>query len=128
MKEQRKHERYEIKDGTLILLGPYSAQIGQIVNMGYGGLSFHYKGNKDITIDPCEVSIVFDSKSTVKYGPFKFSTNIVSDVKIEDKNLHNLAAMKRCHMQFNDLSYHQKLWLEECIANHTTGPVKSSLD
>ncbi len=128
MKEQRRHKRYEVKDGTLVLLGLYSAQIGQIVNMGYGGLFFHYKGNKDIIINPCEVSIVFDSKGAVKYGPFKFSTNIVSDVKIEDKNLHNSAVTKRCHMEFNDLSYHQKLWLEECIRNHTTGPVKSSLD
>jgi hypothetical protein len=132
MKEQRRHVRYEVKDGTLILLGPYSAQIGQIVDMGHGGLSFHYKGNKNITkdiaIDPCEVSIVFDSKGAVKYGPFKFTTNIVSDVEVEDKSLHNIAVTNRCQMEFNDLSYHQKLWLEECLRNHTTGPVKPSLD
>ena len=126
MKERRKHERYEVKDGTLVVLGLDSTQIGQIVNMGHGGLSFHYKGNKNIISDPCEVSIVFDSKSTVKYGPFKFSTNIISDVKIEDKNLHNSVVKKRCHMEFNDLSYYQNFWLEECIKNHTTGLVKHS--
>jgi hypothetical protein len=128
MAERRKHERYEVKDGMLVVLGLDATQIGQIINMGHGGLSFHYKGNKNIISDPCEVSIIFDSKSTVRYSPFKFSTNIISDVKIEDNALHNSVVKKRCHMQFNDLSYYQIFWLKECIRIHTTGSVKSFTD
>jgi len=128
MKEQRQHERYEVKDGTLVVFGSNSARTGQIVNMGYGGLSFLYKGNRDIANDPLKVSIVFDRDGVVKYGPFKFNANIVSDLEVEDKVINNPITTKRCHIQFSDLSYHQKLWLEDCIRSHTTGAVPSFLD
>jgi len=128
MKEQRQHERYEVKDGALVVFGSNSARTGQIVNMGHGGLSFIYKGNREIANDPLKVSIVFDREGVVKYGPFKFNANIVSDVEVEDKSMSNSSTTKRCHIQFSDLSYHQKLWLEDCIRSHTTGAVRSFVD
>lgn len=128
MKDQRQHERYGVKDGALVVFGSNSARTGQIVNIGHGGLSFLYKGNKEMVDDPLKVSIVFDREGVVKYGPFKFSANIVSDVEVEDKIMNNPIITKRCHIQFNDLSYHQKLWLEDCIRSHTTGAVPSFVD
>ncbi|MBW1899809.1 MAG: hypothetical protein JRI61_12240 [Deltaproteobacteria bacterium] len=127
--EFRRHERHMITDGTLVVLEPDFALIGKIVDISHGGLSFHYKGNKEIMSDSCEVSFVLDdATSNIKYGPFKFSTNIISDAKIEYKNLNNSAAMKCCRMKFQGLSYYQKLWVEDCIRNHTTGPAQSSMD
>lgn len=128
MKEQRKHERYEVKDGALVVFGADFARTGQIVNMGHGGLSFLYKGNRDLAADPLEVSIVFDREGVVKYGPFKFNANIVSDMEVEDQNMNSPISTKRCHIEFNDLSYHQKLWLEDCLRSHTNGPVRSFAD
>jgi len=128
MKEQRQHERYEVKDGALVVFGSDSARTGQIVNMGHGGLSFIYKGKKETANNSLEVSIVFDREGVVKYGPFKFNANIVSDVEVEDKTIKNPITTKRCHIQFSNLSYHQKLWLEDCIRSHTTGAVRSFVD
>ena len=127
--EFRRHERHKVTDGALVVLEPYFSLIGKIVDISHGGLSFHYKGNGEIMSDSCEVSFVFDNKTNnIKYGPFKFSMNIISDAKIEYKNLNNSVGTKCCRMKFQDLSYYQKLWVEECVKNHTKGSAKSSMD
>jgi hypothetical protein len=125
----RRHKRHKVTDGTLVVLDPYFALIGKIVDISHGGLSFHYKGNGEIMSDSCEVSFMFDNTTNnIKYGPFKFSMNIISDTKIEYKNLNNSNGMKCCRMKFQDLSYYQKLWVEECIRSLTTSMAKPSMD
>jgi len=121
MEERRRHERYIIKDGFLVILGPSSAQIGKIVNIGLGGLSFLCKKNEKEISDPCEVSIVLGGTRTLKDGPFRFSANIVSDTEIENNIPYDSAAMKRFHLQFSELSYHQSFWLKKNIKNSSTG-------
>ena len=126
--EYRRHERYNVSDGTIIVLDHYFALIGKIVDISHGGLSFHYKGNGEIIRDSCEVSFVFDNTETnIMYGPFKFNMDIISDSKIEYKNPNNSVGMKCCRIKFQDLSYYQKLWVEECIKNHTNH-AESSMD
>jgi len=122
MEERRKHERHQIKDGFLVILGPSSAQIGKIVDIGLGGLSFLYKKNEKIN-DPCEVSIILDSTRAISDGPFRFSANIISDMEIEDNIPYDSETRKRCRMQFSELSYHQNFWLQKTIKNNTTGNV-----
>ena len=125
--EYRRHERYKVKDGTLLVLEPVFGRIGKIVDISQGGLSFLHKGKKEIMSNPCKVSFVFgNAAGTMKHGPFKFSANIISDAKINNKALNNSNDMKCCRMKFKDLSYYQKLWVSECIKNHTAGPAKSS--
>jgi len=128
MKEQRLHERYEVKEGTLVLIGPDYVRTGRIVNMGHGGLSFLYRAKNKIKDNQLGVSIIFDGHKVAKYGPFKLNANIVNNNEVEEENPGNPATMNRYHIEFNDLSYHQQLWLEDCIRNHTTGPVKSVKD
>jgi len=126
--EFRRHERHKVTDGTLVVLDPYFALIGKIVDISHGGLSFHYKGNGEIMRDSCEVSFVFDNPTNnIKYGPLKFGVNIISDAKIGHK-LNNSARMKCCRMKFQDLSYYQKQWVEECIKNHTESSSESPMD
>jgi len=124
--ELRRHERHKVANGTLVILDPYFTLIGKIIDISHGGLSFQYKGNGETMRDSCEVSFVFDNPAnTIKYGPLKFSVNIISDARIEDENRNNLAQMKCCRMKFRSLSYYQKLWVDGCIRNHTAG---STLD
>jgi len=126
--EFRKHERYKVKDGALVVLEPDFDRIGKIVDISQGGLSFLHKGKKEMMSNPCEVSFVFDNAAgRMRHGPFKFSTNIISDAKINNKNLNNSDGMKCCRMKFQDLSYYQKLWVDECIRNHTKSPAKSTM-
>jgi len=106
----------------LVILGPSSAQIGKIVDIGLGGLSFLYKKNEKIN-DPCEVSIVLDATKTISDGPFRFSANIVSDTKIEDNIPYDSADSKLCRLQFGELSYHQSFWLHKTIKNSSAGNV-----
>ena len=125
MKEQRKHERFEAKEGTLVLLGPDYARTGKIINMGHGGMSFFYRAKDKLKNNKMEVSIIFDGDKVAKYGPFKLDVNIVNDNEVEGQHPDHSIKMNRYHIEFNNLSYHQKLWLEDCIRNHTTGPVRS---
>ncbi|MFO7559544.1 MAG: hypothetical protein R6X10_11995 [Desulfobacterales bacterium] len=128
-KESRRHQRHNVTDGTLVVLEPYFDLIGKIVDISHGGLSFHYKGKKEIMSDACEVSFMFDNTTdNLKYGPFKFSTHIISDAKIAYENPNNSNGVQCCRMEFQDLSYYQKLWVEACIRNHASGPDRSSID
>lgn len=121
MEERRRHERYVIQDAFLVILDSASAQIGKIVDIGLGGLSFLCKKNEEVITDPCEVSIVLGGTRTTEDGPFRFSANIVSDTEIADNLPHDSAAMKYCRLQFNELSYHQSFWLKKRIKNSTSG-------
>jgi len=40
--ERRQHERFRVEDGSLAMLWPASSKIGQIVDIGMGGLAFRY--------------------------------------------------------------------------------------
>lgn len=121
MEERRRHERYVIQDGFLIILESASAQIGKIVDIGLGGLSFLCKKNEKTISDPCEVSIVLGGTRTTEDGPFRFSATLVTDTEIADNLLDDSAAMKCCRLQFNELSYHQSFWLKKRIKNRAAG-------
>jgi len=117
--EKRKHDRYQVRDGFLVFLGPSSAQIGKIMDIGLGGLSFLYKKNDKKISAPCEVSIVFGSTRTTGTGPFRFSVKMISDAEVEENIPYDSAGMKRCRLQFSELTYHQNFWLQETIKNNS---------
>ena len=123
-KERRRYDRYPMKDGFLVILGPSSAQIGKIVDIGLGGLSFLYKKNEKNISDPCEVSIVFGRTRTIGDGPFRFIAKIISDAEIEESIPYDPAGMKCCRLQFNELTYHQNFWLQKTIKNNTAGNLR----
>lgn len=121
--DRRKHIRFAVKPGAFAILGPYSSQMGPILDISKGGLSFQYKQGKEKKADIYEVSILFDGKSETNTSPFKFVGKAVSDVAVRSNNPYSIAEVRRFSMAFTDLTYYQQAWLEECIRNHTTGQI-----
>jgi len=118
--EQRAHDRYKAKPGVLAVLGPFSKKMGQVIDISKGGLAFHYKnGVVEVQEDAYELSILFDDSNGMNHRPFKFSASIVTDFEVENEVQFSNAVIRRCGMQFADLTYYQKTWLDECIQNHT---------
>ena len=121
--DRRNHSRFMVKPGIFAVLGPYSSQMGQVVDISQGGLAFQYKHGNDKKTDIYEVSILFDGKSENHTSPFKFIGKAVSDVEVRTKNPFSTAVIRRFSIEFKDLTYYQQAWLEECIRKHTTGQV-----
>ncbi len=124
--ERRNHARFKVESGVFAVLGPYSVQMGQIVDISESGLAFHYKKGGEIIADSYEVSILFDGTKDASYSPFKFNAKAVSDVAVANESPFSTAVIRRFGMQFSGLTYYQRSWLTECIRNHTTGKVASS--
>lgn len=121
--DRRNHIRFAVKPGVFAVLGPYSSQMGQIIDISKGGLAFQYKQGKEEKADIYEVSILFDGKSDSNTSPFKFVGKAVSDVAVKSSNPYSIAEVRRFSMAFTDLTYYQQAWLEECIQKHTTGQI-----
>ena len=120
MVEQRAHKRFKAQAGSLAVLGPKSKKMGQIIDISKGGLAFHYKnGVVEEPDDAYELSILFDDRDNITHRPFKFNASIVSDFEVENQVQFSTAVIKRCGVQFDDLTYYQQTWLDECIRNHT---------
>jgi len=119
MVEQRAHKRFKAQAGVLAVLGPNSKKMGQLIDISKGGLAFHYKNGIEEPDVNYELSILFDDSNTLNHRPFKFNASIISDIKVRNEVQFSTATIKRCGIQFEDLTYYQETWLDECIRNHT---------
>lgn len=118
--ERRKYQRFNVKPGVLAVFGPASEKMGQIIDISQGGLSFNYKSGRETADDSYELSILFDDNSNLNHRPCKFSASVVSDIEIENEKQYSTAVIRRCSLRFEDLTYYQKTWLDDCMRNYTT--------
>ncbi len=116
VKEKRKHPRFQVPKGTFVSVGPYDAQVGQIIDMGMGGLAFRYVGRPEPFNG--ELSI-FLSERDFYLGRIPFKT--VSDCEIAGKGPSSPIAMRRSGVRFRKLTDYQVSQLEYFIQNHTLG-------
>jgi len=124
--DRRSHARFMVTPGVFAVLGPYSSQIGPIVDISQGGLAFQYKQGDGTIADTYEVSILFDAKTDNNKSPFKFNAKVISDVEVRGGSPFSTAVIRRFSMEFKELTYYQQAWLTECIQNHTTGKIDSN--
>ncbi len=92
--------------------------MGKIIDISEGGLAFRYINTEDKTSGPCELDIFLsDGNFYLNKVPFKN----ISDVEMD--NVPSLASirMRRCGLQFGDLTPDQIFDLEYFIENHTVG-------
>ena len=119
--ERRKHKRFKVQAGAFAVLRPqwpYSTKLGQVIDMSMGGLAFRYIDTEGETSGPCELDIfTADSNFYLHEIPFKN----ISDFEMD--NVPSLASirMRRCGLQFGELTQSQIFDLEYFIQNHATG-------
>jgi hypothetical protein len=72
--DRREHKRFKIKDGTFAVLRsqPNSSQLGNIIDIGNGGLAFHFLDTKETPSEFSELDIFISGTGL-----------LVSDVPVE---------------------------------------------
>jgi hypothetical protein len=118
--EQRQYARFHVPGlGAYAVFRrhwPRSPVMGEIIDVGSGGLSFCYATNGIETCKPSELDILLTDGSFSLTGlPFK----TISDMPLEDEGSLCLAT-RRCGVQFHDLTDHQRSSLMYFIQAYTT--------
>ena len=113
--ERRKHERFRVRENAYVILHPCIA--GRLINISMDGLTFHYVNIKEPSEIESELDIgVTNNAFSLRNVPCK----ILSDFEVEGFS-SNPVSIRRCRVQFRDLTQHQISKLEYFIHNHTVG-------
>ena len=124
--ERRKHKRYKAVDGAFAAISPNSHKIGQILDIGMGGLSFKYIDNGKTSHDMEAEERIFLSSMGFYVGDLPFKT--ISDYPVDDAPSFNGMKIRRRHIQFTDLSFKQLFDLDCYLRNNVSEPVESLSD
>ena len=112
--ERRKHNRIRVKSHAFVGVGPHFNQVGPLTDISKGGLAFCYTARKK---QPNGLSLdifLTDGDFYLSYVPFK----AVFDSEISN-NTAGYAPIRRCRVQFGDLTESQVSRLEYIIQKHT---------
>ena len=115
MDERRKHKRHLSQKGAIVM---HSENIGEIINMSMGGLLCQciINTNTDDNGRSCELDIYCGHDHChLQHIQFKR----VSEWVGEDKSLCSVL-VRKCGVQFRDLSMEQQAKLKRFIENHTS--------
>lgn len=119
MVERRKHKRFNVQAGAFAVLGSHSAKIGQVIDVSKGGLAFSYLAGEEPSNQPFELGILFGEESFhLTQIPFK----TISDQEAKEVPFSSLA-LRRCGVQFGEMTKSQVDQLEHFIQNYTIGGV-----
>ena len=112
--ERRKHHRIRVKRHAFVGVGPHFNQVGPLTDISKGGLAFCYTARKK---QPNGLSLdifLTDGDFYLSYVPFK----AVFDSEVPN-NTAGYAPIRRCRVQFGDLTEDQLSRLEHIIQKHT---------
>jgi len=118
--ERRKHERFQVPMGAFVGVGPGFAKVGPLLDISLGGLSFRYIDSAERPNGSYLEIFLSDRSLSMSYVPFK----TVSDVEIADTEFFNSLPMRRCGVQFGELTHTQISELMYFIENQTTGETR----
>jgi len=116
-KEHRKHKLFRVLKTVFVAVRPHFDTVGRLIDIGMDGLAFAYL---DIEKRPRK-SLELDIFS--KDGGFylqKVPCETISDLKAYESPFGPII-MRKCTVQFGDLTPHQISQLQQFIQDHTTG-------
>lgn len=116
--ERRRLKRFKVKEGIFAVLMPDSQKLGQILDMGKGGLSFLYIDSGTAPDESRELDIFVAGQ---KFYLAKLPVQIVSDIRIPNKIPINPIVIRRHGIQFRELTSDQASLLEAFIQQYTAG-------
>ena len=119
MVERRKHKRFRVKEGIFAAFRPHwlsSTILGEIVDIGRGGLALHYIPDTKQSNRPYKLKILLADGS---FSLSKLPARTISDFEIEKTFSFGSISLKRCGVQFGDLAPSQLSLLEYFIQNYT---------
>jgi hypothetical protein len=117
--ERRGHKRFQVQNRSYAALSPNDTIWGDIIDISMGGLAFRYRpreGQADgLSLD------IFSTDGGFCLAHVPFAT--VADFEIPERKPPYCAAMRRRHVQFENLTHDQMSKLETFIQNYGTGRV-----
>ena len=115
--ERRKHARFRLKEGSFAILSPGSdRKVGQISDISMDGLAFRIVNeDKQLSGTSTLDILISDQYSFLENLPVK----IVSDITINSALLGTSMTIKRCGLQFGELSHEQRSQLGNLIRTNT---------
>jgi hypothetical protein len=113
--ERRKHKRYKVDAGALVLLGWYYEKVGRMIDISEGGLAFRYtpqgkeQDESDLTIVLSETNFYLDEV------PIK----TISDFELAEGISATTITPRRRGVQFTNPTGSQRAQIEFFINNYT---------
>ncbi len=112
MTDRRKFFRSKVKDGIFAILRPQFEQLGQIIDISLGGLSFGYCATGGEKEYPAECDIFMAGEGVyLERIPIKS----VSEYRMGKKSLKGSLPLIRCSVQFDQLAGPQVSKVEAII-------------
>jgi hypothetical protein len=114
--ERRKHKRYQVDNGALVLVGWYYEKVGRIIDISKGGLAFRYmphekeEDESDLAIVLAETNFYLD----------EMPNRTISDFELADEIPAAPTTHRRRGVQFVDATDRQKAQIEFFINNYTS--------
>lgn len=115
--DRRSCPRFKVKDGAYAALSPDSTIMGQIVDIGRGGLCFRYIVHREQAFESVATHIfVGDNGFYLEKMPY----TVVEDSLIDNGSSFNSIMMRQRRVHFSDLTPNQLAQLDYFLQNRTT--------
>ena len=118
MVERRKHQRFRVREGVFVVLGPDSNKIGTIMDISMGGLAYNYLEDLFDEEDKFSELNIFFAEESLYLKKIKFQ--VVADQQ-PPKIPFSSINLRRCGVRFDNLNPSQTSELEHFIRNCTVG-------
>lgn len=115
-RERRCSQRFDVSDVAFAEFEPDSIQVGQLIDISEGGLSFRYIESDEWEDDMKELSIFTPSQET-NLNKIPFLT--VYDSRIEKDNSFSSMPMRRRSVKFGKLNKNQRSQLGKFISSQS---------
>lgn len=127
MDDHREHIRYQVPKDSFVTIGSDEPIMGQIIDISMGGIAFRYMDSKKPTDEShlniflTEGDVCLDRVPIKAVSDYEIPNTVLC--KTVDQIPPSCRTMRRCGVQFGDLTQHQRSQLQQCIRNHTTGVI-----
>ena len=118
--ERRKHNRFKVQEGGFVLLYPYFTVVGQIMDIGSGGLAFRRLASEEWTNGSTTLNILLTDGS---FCMEKVPVKTIWDFSVPCDFSFGPVTLRHCGVRFGELTRSQKLDLEYFIRFHTLDEV-----
>jgi len=116
--DPEKHKRFLVPKDSFVALGPHFNKVGRIIDIGMDGLRFGYLASEELSDKSFEVDIFLSN--TADFYLERVPCEMISEAKIPRSPFGSLV-IRKCSVQFGELTPNQISQLEYFIQNHATG-------
>ena len=126
-KEYRKHKRYQVPEGSFVTVGSGKSVMGQVLDISMGGLSFRYVTNHSEAPKQESYADIYLTEGNLCMAsvPIKavsdFETRDTVTCKADGPLPVSCRGMRRCGVEFGEMTQAQMSQLASCIQSQTTG-------